>query len=83
MTVSFDFQKGFDKKFWTAIEASLNHSGFSQFLRHMVEILHIRPVSCVLKMGSGAWFELQKSCWEGCPSSAVTFAIAVEILGIK
>ena len=82
--ISFDFEKAFYKVSWSAIYAALQTFNFGEKFIELIQLMYSDPVSCVLNGGyTGEYFSLARSTRQGDPSSALIFALVVEILGIK
>ena len=84
LVVSFDFQKAFDKVKWTVIDLVLDQFNFGPYFKRLVQILYVKPLAAIMNNGYwGEWITLERSTRQGCCSSALIFALVVEILGLK
>ena len=82
--ISFDFEKAFDKISWKALFRTLELFNFGDYFINLVRTLYNKPMSCVMNAGfTGDYFTLERSTRQGDPSSALLFALVVELLGIK
>ena len=81
--ISFDFRKAFDALEWKSMFIALEKFGFGQNYINMVKVLFNQPTSCVINNGYWSkWFEISRSCRQGCCLSPSIFTLTVEILSL-
>lgn len=82
--MSVDAEKAFDRLEWPYLWYTMNNMGFSDTFMNMLKILYYNPTAMVLTGNQcSPQFPIARGTRQGCPASALLFAISLEPLAQK
>ena len=83
LIINFDFWKAFDNLEWDMIRNALTKFGFGENFLKLTNVLFKNPISYIINNGYWSdWFDLTRSCRQGCCFSPTIFALTIETLGL-
>ena len=82
--MALDFKNAFNSVELSFVYKVLRHFNFGESFISWVQLLHSRPELAIINNGyTSQWFQPTRGLQQGCPASALLFALVVEILAIK